>query len=442
MVSKCKTSSKPATPTPFDVLTLIKTSLLNAIAVGIRMLTLLGINKILAIYVGPAGYAALGQFQNAVQMISTLASGAINTGVTKYTAEYHDNEAAQRKVWQTAGTIALTGSLVLSVLVFIFRERLALRFLGDAQLSTVFVWFSATLVLFVFNTLLLAILNGKKDIPRYVMANIAGSVLALAITTLMVMNWGLLGALIALAVYQSLAFFATLILCLKTPWFRLSELVGRLNLPVAKNLAKYTAMALTTAATVPLSHILIRNQLGQTLGWEAAGYWEAMWRLSGGYLMLVTTTLSVYYLPKLSEIKTGEEIKKEILSGLRLILPIIFLIQFLIYYTRQSLIVVLFSESFAPMEVMFLWQLIGDFIKIASWLFAYVMISKSMTTLFITTEIIFSGVFYLLVAIAIKKFGLEGVAIAYAVNYFIYFVVIALIMNKKLKLQKSNSIRL
>lgn len=73
-------------------MTLIKTSLLNAIAVAIKMLTLLGINKILAIYVGPAGYAALGQFQNAVQMITTFASGAINSGITKYTAEYEGDE--------------------------------------------------------------------------------------------------------------------------------------------------------------------------------------------------------------------------------------------------------------------------------------------------------------------------------------------------------------
>ena len=85
------------------------------------MLTLLGLNKILAVYVGPAGYAALGQFQNAVQMISTLASGAINTGVTKYTAEYHEDEERQRAVWQTAGTIALVGSVLISLLVFAFR---------------------------------------------------------------------------------------------------------------------------------------------------------------------------------------------------------------------------------------------------------------------------------------------------------------------------------
>lgn len=397
------------------------------------MLTLLGINKILAIYVGPAGYAAIGQFQNAVQMISTLASGAINTGVTKYTAEYHDNEVEQRKVWRTAGTIALTGSVVVSVLVFIFRERFAQGFLGDEQLSAVFVWFAATLVLFVFNTLLLAILNGKKDILRYVMANISGSLLALAITALMVVNWGLLGALIALAVYQSLAFFATLFLCFKTSWFRWRELAGRMDWLVTKNLAKYTVMALTTAATVPLSHILIRDHLSQTLGREAAGYWEAMWRLSGAYLMLVSTTLSVYYLPRLSELKTGTEIKKEIVKGYQLILPVAAVCSCFVYLSRDLLIVTLFSPEFRPMKVLFFWQLIGDVLKIASWLFAFVMLAKSMTFEYIITEIIFAVNFYILVVFMADLMGLQGVGIAHAINYFLYFLIVSGLIIFRLK---------
>ncbi len=395
------------------------------------MLTLLGLNKILAVYVGPAGYAALGQFQNAVQMISTLASGAINTGVTKYTAEYHEDEARQRAVWQTAGTIALVGSVLLSLLVFAFRAELAQWFLSDVSLAPVFGWFAATLVLFVFNTLLLAILNGKKDIHRYVLANIAGSVFALLVTGAMVVQWGLMGALVGFAVYQSLAFFVTLALCIRTPWFRLSHLFGRMDKAVAKNLAKYTAMALTTAATVPLSHILIRNHLGQTLGWEAAGYWEAMWRLSGAYLMLVSTTLSVYYLPRLSELKTGAEIRREILAGYRVILPVAAVCALLVYVLRHFIIETMFSAAFLPMERLFFWQLVGDVLKIASWLCAFVMLAKSMIKVYILAEIFFALSFYVLVIIMVDIIGLQGVAAAYALNYLLYFfLVINLIFRK------------
>jgi PST family polysaccharide transporter len=416
-------------------MTLIKTSLLNDIAVFIKMLTLLGLNKILAIYVGPSGYAALGQFQNAAQMITTFASGAINTGVTKYTAEYHDDEERQHRVWRTAGTIALIGSLTTTVLVIVFNQSLAGWFLKDETLGSVFIWFAATLVLFVFNTLLLAILNGKKEIQRYVIANIAGSLFALAVTSVMAVQLGLYGALVALAIYQSLTFFATLLLTYKASWFKLRYLVGGIDKQAAKNLAKYTAMALTSAACVPLSHILIRNHLGETLGWDAAGYWEAMWRLSAAYLMLVTTTLSVYYLPKLSELQETAAIKREIIQGYKIILPVAAACGLAIYLLRDFIIRVLFTEDFAPMEALFAWQMVGDTLKIGSWILAYLMLGKAMIKLFIVSEIAFASMFYGLTVVFTKMIGLEGAALAHAINYLIYWIVMAVFIMRYLQRQ-------
>lgn len=410
-------------------MTLIKTSLLNAIAVLIKMLTLLGINKILAIYVGPAGYAALGQFQNATQMITTFASGAINTGVTKYTAEYHDDESKQRLVWRTAGTIALTGSAISALLIVLFNQQLAVWFLKDESYGGVFIWFAVTLIFFIFNTLLLAILNGKKEIIRYVIANIAGSLFALAVTAFMSIQFGLYGALVALAVYQSLSFFVTLLICYKSSWFKLSYFFGSIDQATALNLFKYTAMALTSAACVPISHILIRNHLGETLGWEAAGYWEAMWRLSAAYLLLITTTLSVYYLPRLSELKDSDKIKREIIQGYKIILPTAAVLGILIYLLRDFIISALFTQEFAPMRELFAWQMVGDTIKIASWILAYLMLGKAMVRLFIATEIISSIFFVVLVFFITDILGLKGVAIAHAANYFLYFIFVSKLID-------------
>lgn len=403
-------------------MTLIKTSLLNGIAVVIKMLTLLGINKILAIYVGPAGYAALGQFQNAMTMITTFASGAINTGVTKYTAEYYDDEPRQRLVWRTAGTIALVGSVVTALLIAVFNQTLAAWFLKDASYGGVFLWFAATLVLFTFNTLLLAILNGKKEIARYVLANISGSIFALLATGVMVIQFGLYGALVALAVYQSISFFVTLLLCYKAPWFKIEYLFGGIDKQTALNLGKYTAMALTSAACVPVSHILVRNYLGETLGWEAAGYWEAMWRLSGAYLMLVTTTLSVYYLPKLSELKNHQEIRKEIIQGYKIILPVAAFSGVVIYLLRDFIVVLLFTDGFLPMRELFAWQIIGDTVKVGGWILSYVVLGKAMVKIFIIAEVLFSIGFVLLTVLLCSFFKLEGVAIAHAINYVLYFL--------------------
>jgi len=358
-------------------------------------------------------------------MITALASGAINTGVTKYTAEYHEDESKQHAVWRTAGTISLIGSVLTGLLVILFRKPLAGWFLKDESYSDVFVWFAVTLVFFVFNTLLLAILNGKKEIHRYVIANIAGSLFALLVTSFMAIKYGLYGALVALAIYQSLAFFVTLLVFHKASWFKLSYIVGSVDKTSAKNLAKYTAMALTSAACVPISHILVRNHLGETLGWETAGYWEAMWRLSAAYLMLVTTTLSVYYLPKLSELQNPADIKKEILQGYKIILPVAAACGLVIYLLRDLIILVLFTENFVEMEALFGWQMVGDTLKIGSWILAFVMLGKAMAKVFILSEIVFSISFYYLVVYFTNFMGLQGAAVAHAINYLIYWFFVA-----------------
>lgn len=414
-------------------MTLIKTSLLNGIAVLVKMLTLLGINKVLAIYVGPVGYAALGQFQNAIQMITTFASGAINTGVTKYTAEYHYDEKKQQSVWRSAGTIAICGSLICSVIILLYSKELAAWILNDDQFGGVFRWFAGTLVFFTLNTLLLAILNGKKELLRYVAANIAGSIFALVVTTALAMFYGLYGALIALAIYQSISFFVTLYICSNADWFRFSYLFGRVDKLVAKNFLKYTAMALTSAVCVPVSHIFVRNYLGSSFGWESAGYWEAMWRLSAAYLMLVTTTLSVYYLPRLSELNHHDDIKAEILQGYRFILPCAAICGLVIYLLRDVIIHILFTSDFLPMRSLFAWQIVGDTLKIGSWILAYVMLGKAMFKLFILSEIISAACFYLFTVVFTSQLGLEGVSLAHAVNYAIYWLLMTLFVYRALR---------
>lgn len=403
-------------------MTLIKTSLLNAIAVIIKMLTLLGLNKILAVYVGPAGYAAIGQLQNAIQMIFTVSGGALNTGVTKYTAEYGDDEVKQVSLWRTALKINLYAGLSTSLLLVLFNEPLAQYFLGSIEYKNVFLWFAATIILFVLNSFFIAIVNGKKEIFHYIKINIVGSLVSLLITGLCAFYFGLYGALIALVTNQSVIFFITLILCRHLVWFKWKSFFGKFDKLEATKLSKFALAALTSTIVVPFSHILVRGHLVDTFGWESAGYWDAMWRISSIYLMFITMTLSVYYLPRLSEITSKEEMQKELLNGYKLIMPLLVIISFAIYLLRDFIIALLFTPDFQPMEKLFAWQLIGDTLKIASWLLGYVLLGKAMIKTIILSEVLFAFTFYILTVVISNVSGFNGVVQAYAFNYILYFM--------------------
>lgn len=409
---------------------LLKTSALNGIAVLIKTATMFILNKVLAVYVGPSGYAVIGQFQNFIQIVTTFAGGAINTAIIKYTAEYYEDENKQRIVWQAAGSIILIFSIIIASLILIFQRELSFYIFKGYEYQSIFVWFAIFSLLFNFNALFLAILNGKKEILKLVIANISGSLFSLTITSILAIKYQLYGALVALSIYQSIAFFITLILCYKSDWFKLSYLFGGIDPIVARKFGAFALMALTSAICIPLSQILIRSYLTNEFGINYAGYWEGMIRLSGGYLMLVTTTLGVYYLPKLSELSAIVDIKKEIYLGYKFIFPFALLGALSIYFLRDWIITILFTDSFLPMRDLFLWQMIGDCLKIGSWMLAYLMLSKAMTKLFIITEIIFASTLVGLTYVCTKLFGFAGVSIAYLLNYALYWLVMSLFVFK------------
>lgn len=414
---------------------LIKTSILNGIAVAIRVLSLLSLNKILAIYVGPSGYAMIGQMQNALTMITTFASGAINNGVVKYTAQYHDDYNKQKELWRTAFVISIIGCLFVSIILLLFSDEISLFFFESGDFKFVFIWFSITLIFFVLNSLLLSIINGKRVIALYVKANISNSIFVLFFTGFLAYIYGIKGALIALATNQSLSFFVTLYLCRKCTWFKISNFYGKVDKEILKRLLAYSGMALVTAVCVPLSQLFIRSYISNNLDVIYAGYWEASFRLSAAYLMIVTTTLSVYYLPRLSEIKQFDEIKEELKKGYIIIMPVVIALSFTIYLLQDFIVIQLFSEEFLPLRELLRWQLAGDVIKIASWLVGYLMLSKAMSKLFVVTEIIFCASLCILTVYFVKTQGFIGVSIAYFINFTIYLLVVSFLVLRSLKLK-------
>lgn len=91
----------------------------------------------------------------------------------------------------------------------------------------------------------------------------------------------------------------------------------------------------------------------------------------------------------------------------------------------------LFSADFVEMSGLFLWRVIGDFLKISSWLIAFLMHAKAMTKLFIITEISFT-IFYVIIAFLLGNIiGLQGIVLGYAINYAVYFIAVFILLYKK-----------
>ncbi|MDD4927940.1 MAG: O-antigen translocase [Gallionella sp.] len=414
-------------------MSLIRTSLLNGVAVAVKVASALVLNKVLAVYVGPAGYAIVGQFQNVVSIVVSLAGGVVAQGVTKSTAQHFDNEEKQHAIWKTAIRFSLISSLIAGIALIFVGNTLAQWLLHRPDMSTVFVWLALALPAMAASNLLLAIVNGKKEVGIYVSANIIGSLLVMLLTGLLTFLFGLYGALVAFAINPAIILCSTALMVSRRDWFRAKFLWGDINRTALRELAGFGLMGLASALTVPIAFMLIRDNITTQLGITAAGYWQASWKISETYLMLVTSTLSVYFLPRLAEIRNGFELKTELVKVYKFVLPLIVIGAAVIFLLRDFIITTLFTEDFLPIRQLFPWQLVGDVIKIAAWITGYVLIGRGMVKIFLSVEIIFSASFVLLSWLFVRQWGLQGVPMAYVANYLLCWPYMAYWVAREMK---------
>ncbi len=74
------------------------------------------------------------------------------------------------------------------------------------------------------------------------------------------------------------------------------------------------------------------------------------------------------------------------------------------------------------MTHLFAWQLFGDFVKMCSWLLAFVMLAKAMTKLYVTTEILFTLSYVFIGYLFVNYNGIIGLTQAYLCNYILYMI--------------------
>lgn len=399
---------------------IIKVFSLNILASFVKTLTVMISTKVVAVIIGPSGIALIGQLNNLTTILLGLANGGINSGVTKYVAEYKNEELKVKNYISNALLISFFCTFVVSLILVIFCKKISTTILLNQEYYYIFIIFGATILLFTVNSLLRSIINGYKQFGLYVKVSIISSVVGLFYSVFLVFNWGVTGALISIVTFQSIMTFVTLYLCRNMPWMKLDYYTRKLNGPIVRQYIGYSMMTFTSLALQPVCQMFLRSHVITTLSATDAGIWEGMNRISGWYLSIIIAAFSIYYLPRLSEISEPDGLRDEIFRCYKIIIPLLVFISIFIFFIKHFILWLLFSPVFYPMEDLFGWQLTGDIFKIASWLLAYIMIAKAKTLLFISTEIVFS-LFYLGISYYLFHInGIIGLTQGYLFNYILY----------------------
>lgn len=411
---------------------LFKISSLNAVSVLVKIAGGLVAAKITALFIGPSGVAIIGNLRNVLVSVDTFSTMGIQNGIIRYVAEDKKNQSRLYKLLSTVFICTLVMVLVMSFLVYLLSDSLSSYVFSNVQYHWIFKLMAFTLPWHAANIILMAVINGLGRFKKVIGVNIAGNVLGVALSAVLIWKLHIDGAMLGLILSPALIFVLSFYLIHREfpglPFLKRSNFDGN----VIKSLLSYSIMSLVTAVLGQVIFIAIRNRITAAAGLEEAGFWESINRISYFYLMFVTTLLTVYFLPMLSTSKTNTEIKVVFYSYYKSIVPLFITGCIAVYLLRDFIIRVLLSEEFLPMENLFLWQLIGDVFKVGALILGYQFFAKKMTTAFILTEIMSFAVLYFSASYLIAQYGAEGAVMAHAITYIVYFVVLGIYFRKPL----------
>ena len=403
----------------------IKASYFNAIIVAVKLLSGLVSSKVVAIFLGPIGLALFGNLKNFIQSASSFTAEGYQNGVIRYIAEFSDNEEHKNRITATVFQLSLGVSILIGMILWVFASFWSNFLFQTEDYSYIIKIVGIGLPFFSFNLLIIYILNGLELYKKLVIVSSVLSIINMAVTVLAIVMFGLIGGLISVILGPVFVFIINLFALGKEQ--KVLNTILRFDLfsfQILKNMNLYLLMAIFAIAISSITFILIRNLIIEKLGTQEAGYWEAMNRISTYYLMFFISMMSFYLLPRLSKTDDFKIFKKELKEFYSISIPLLIISLVLIYYARFFLLKVLLSAEFLPTSDLFFWQLVAGFISIIAIALVKQIQAKLMVTAFIVSNGTLNILYYLFCHYFIDMYGLVGVVRAYALSYFIYFLVV------------------
>lgn len=388
--------------------------------------------KILAVLLGPSGIGVVGMFESIIGLSGTLTNLGIGSSGVRQIAESNSSNdpiKISRTILSLKRISFITGLLGF-VLVLVFSKQISILTFGNLNYSLGISIISIILLLNGISTGQLALLQGLRRIKDLAKAQVLGSVFG-AIVSIMIIYYlrerGIPLYMVLIAAFSILTswWYAKKI---ELSFISLSikdfvhEAKGLLNI----GFAFMVAMVLGSA-----NGYITRLLLIDELGIESVGVYTACWTLSSFYVGIILNAMGTDFFPRLTaankdNLALNKLVNEQTLIGLLFSIPgILFTI------TLSPVVLNLFySESFIQGSDLIRWLIASLGFRIISWPLGYMLLAKGLSKIFITAEIVFNIFSIILIYFFIKFFGLNGIGMAYILNYLFYTIIMLFLCKK------------
>ena len=405
---------------------ILKSSAIVGGAQGIDILISMVRIKVVALLLGPSGVGLIGLYQSAIEVLGKISGLGIRSSGVRQVAEAHGTgnderlgrtvKVLQRACWITGLfgwllTIALARPL--SLWVFDNSEKaLALALLGSALLITCFAETQS------------ALLQGFRriaDLARVmVFSSIGGTLISISLYAWLGAR-GIVPALLATAsITLAVSWWFSRRVTTPVVVMKWRETAREARPLISLGLAFMWSGILTTGVAFAIRGLIIRD-----FGIDASGFYQAAWGISGLFAGFILHAMSKDFYPRLTAVAHQNNYINQLVNeqaevGILLALPgLLATIAF-----SPLVIQVFYTAKFITAAEMLPWFVIGVFGRVISWPLGFIQLAKGASITYTATETAANALHLFFVWVGLRYMGIVGVAVAFAVLYGCYTVIV------------------
>lgn len=404
---------------------------LNAISVVLGMVTGIFSSKIIALYLGPQGMVWMGSFRNFSTLLKSLTGLGISNGVVKHVVENNKRQQPLGDLYATFFWSYLILSVLVALGVYFANPFISHYLFFQSAPHPAVSLFALALPFIVVNTFLIAVYNGFEAYRKIIYLQLFTTVLVFCTTAFCIVKFGLEGGLKAFALGEVGTTLLTLLFALyDAPKLGLLQ-KWKWNTAYLRSIFTFSGMAMWSAIIAPLTLLLIRNEMVATHGLDVTGIWDGLNRLSGFYMVFLSSGLTLYFVPRLAALETDCELRAEVITYYQIMIPVFVCIAAGLFVFKDWIIQFAFTSEFKEIKTLLMWQLLGDFFKILTLAFGFQTVVKTQVVRYFIIETFFNGL-YLSLALYWKQ-QTDGAVLAYTTAAALTFVLVLVLFRKQIR---------
>ena len=399
-------------------------TILNALRVFV-------VNKLLAVFLPPAAFACVGQFMNFMTIGQATSSLALQNGWVSLSAQNKGNLEQLRGVWRGGFRLTTFASIATFAIALVLCFTLPLEkfFPGIhprlVQAAVIFALpgvFATNII-----TITASVMNGLGHYRRWALINMVSSLWQMLWVAFFLYSERL--SVLSIVATQSVVagIFAAQIA--SRAGFSLSE-IRKSALDIRAPWVSYALMGIVPMVLSPVVLTFMRMTIGENLGWDAAGIWQGIWKISDFLTAFFSAILGVIILPKVS----AKMVKSEFWNMFRPILlksmALALVAVLILYFGRSLFVALMLSSAYAGAADYMPMQLLGDFFRVGGWALGLVLIARRETKKFLILEICSELVLASATVAFVKLYEFNGPMMAYALANFLTLVVSFILVSR------------